>query len=90
MVPPGLASCGPVHGETDIEHYLIEAHRQVAKCESQCALWVGDGSSTVVNLLSHEKSGDEGNEGVFLSALLNKLERLLDQVCVCVCVCVNT
>lgn len=81
LVPPGLASCGSVHGETDIEQYLIEAHRQVAQCKSLCALWTCDGSSTISAApLSHDQSCDKGvEEGAFLSALLNKLERLLDQ-----------
>ena len=89
-MPPGLASCGSVHGETDIEQYLIEAHRQVALCKSLGVLWMCDSSSTISAApLSHDQSCDKGaEEGVFLSALLNKLERLLDQVDVCVCVCV--
>eukprot|EP00731_Ephydatia_muelleri_P020591 Em0013g318a len=81
LVPPGLASCGSVHGETDIEQYLIEAHRQVALCKSLGVLWMCDSSSTISAApLSHDQSCDKGaEEGVFLSALLNKLERLLDQ-----------
>ena len=83
-MPPDLASCGPVHGETDIEQYLIEAHQQVAECKSLCALWVS-GNSLTTDPSSRDQSCDEDvEEGMLLFALLNKLERLLDQVCVCV------
>lgn len=81
LLPPGLASCGPVHGETDIEQYLIEAHQEVAECKSLGVQWTGDGSLTSsTDTSSRDESCDKGAmEGLFLSALLNKLERLLDQ-----------
>ncbi|XP_019864392.1 PREDICTED: protein FAM160B1-like [Amphimedon queenslandica] len=80
IVPSHLLTAQEVTGDSGITYYMIEAHQQVSTCYQLVNDWEGKPESVQNNEVKEDEiEREEAKEHPLITALLDRLERLLDQ-----------